>query len=59
MLLAPYYDLIFWLWVVAREKPEEELSCLVLLTADGEETRVALANIPCNVGKSAAIDGKS
>lgn len=58
MLLAPNHDLVSWLRVVTWEEPEEELPCFIFLTGDWEETRVALADIPCNIGKSAAVDGK-
>lgn len=59
MSLAPDHNLVSRLGVVAREKPEEEPSCRIFLTADGKETCVTLANIPGNVGKSAAVDSKS
>jgi hypothetical protein len=58
MLLAPNHNLVSWVRVVAREEPEEELSCLIFLLGDGEKARVTLADVPCNVGESAAIDGK-
>ena len=58
MLLAPNHDLISWVRVVAREEPEEELSCLIFLLSDGEEARVTLADVPCNVGESATVYGK-
>jgi hypothetical protein len=56
--LAPNHDLVSRLRGVTREEPEEELSCLIFLTGDGEETRVTLADIPRNVGKSASVDRK-
>jgi hypothetical protein len=58
MLLAPNHDLISWRWVVAREEPEEELPCLIWILVDGKQTRVTLADIPCNVGESAAVNCK-
>ena len=58
MLLAPNHDLISWVRVVAREEPEEELSCLIFLLSDGQEACVTLADVPCNVGESATVDGK-
>ena len=41
-----------------REEPEEELSCLIFLLSDGQEACVTLADVPCNVGESATVDGK-
>jgi len=58
LLLAPNHDLVSWRRIIAREEPEEELPCLIFLLSDGERTRVTLANIPGNVGESAAIDGE-
>ena len=58
VLLAPNNDLISWVRVVARKEPEEKLSCLIFLLSDGQEACVTLADVPCNVGESATVDGK-
>jgi hypothetical protein len=58
LLLAPNHDLVSWRRIITREEPEEELPCLIFLLRNGEQTRVALANIPGNVGESAAVDCK-
>jgi hypothetical protein len=58
VLLAPDNDLISWVRVVAREEPEEELSCLIFFLSDGQEACVTLADVPCDIGESATVDGK-
>ena len=58
VLLAPNNDLISWVRVVARKEPEEKLSCLIFLLSDWEEACVTLADVPCNIGESATVDGK-
>ena len=57
-LRTPNHDLVFWLRIVTRKEPEEQLPLLIFIVRDGQKASVAFADVPRDIGKSTSVDSK-